>query len=208
VLAGVLSETNLIPQQAQNKAPHSAARKRAFVWSEDYFLSVLNAPRSKHDVYWSAIGLRKVGTERSIPVLLRFLTYPMQDVKCVSILTIAHIGRASATPLLANALLNPEYREKAYAMCAILDVADESAIPAVLEYFGKNRSKLRAGKLDAFGDGLRYLARFRDTVPAVREFIDGVPAYWNRLPQGTREEINKHFPELVKEIASRSTAGH
>src|SRR5215470_8461284 len=102
-------------------------RKRAFVWSEDYFFSILNAPRSKYDVYWSAIGLRRVGTERSVPVLLRFLTYPMQDVKCVSILTIAHIGRASVTPLLADALLNPEYREKVYAMWAILDAADERA---------------------------------------------------------------------------------
>src|SRR5215468_3931473 len=86
-------------------------RRRGFVWSEDFFLSVLNAPRSKHDVYWSAIGLRKVGTKRSIPVLLEFLTYPMQDVKTVSILTIAHLGGASTTPLLADALLNPKYRE-------------------------------------------------------------------------------------------------
>jgi len=128
----------------------------------------------------------------------------MQDVKCVSILTIAHIGRASVTPLLADALLNPEYREKVYAMWAILDAADERAIPSVLQYFAKNRSKLRAGKLDAFGDGLRYLAKFRDTVPAVRAFIDEVPGYWHRLPQGTRQEMKKHLPELVEEIAVRS----
>lgn len=179
-------------------------RKRGFVWSEDFFLSVLNAPRSKHDVYWSAIGLRKVGTERSIPVLLKFLTYPMQDVKTVSILTIAHIGRASITPLLADTLLNPNYREKGYAMWAILDAADERAIPAVLDYFAKNRAKLRAGKLDAFGDGFRYLSRFVDTDPAVRAFVDEVPTYWDRLPQGTRVEVKKHLPELVEQIAWQS----
>jgi hypothetical protein len=179
-------------------------RRRGFVWSEDFFLSMLNAPRSKHDVYWSAIGLRKVGTERSIPVLLKFLTYPMEDVKTVSILTIAHIGCASVTPLLADVLLNPKYREKGYAMWAIRDAADERAIPAVLDYFANNRAKLRAGKLDALGDGLRYLSKFLDTVPAVRTFIDEVPTYWDRLPQGTRVEMKRHLPELVEEIARRS----
>ena len=179
-------------------------RRRGFAWSEEFFLSVLNAPRSKYDVYWSAIGLRRVGTQRSIPVLLEFLTYPMQDVKTVSILTIAHLGGASATPLLADALLNPKYREKDYAMWAILDAADERAIPAVLDYFAKNRAKLRAGKLGAFGDGLRYLSKFADTVPAVRTFIDEVPTYWNRLPQGTRHEMKKHLPELVGRIEWRS----
>jgi hypothetical protein len=179
-------------------------RRRGFVWSEDFFLSILNAPRSKHDVYWSAIGLRKVGTESSIPVLLKFLTYPMQDVKAVSILTIAHIGRANVTPLLADALLNPKYREKFYAMWAIFDAADERAISAVLDYFAKNRAKLRAGKLDAFGHGLQYLSRFVDTMPTVRTFIDEVPTYWDRLPQGTRVEMKKHLPELVEQIASRS----
>ena len=179
-------------------------RRRGFAWSEDFFLSVLNAPRSKYDVYWSAIGLRRVGTQRSIPVLLKFLTYPMQDVKTVSILTIAHLGGASATPLLAGALLNPKYREKDYAMWAIFDAADERAIPAVLDYFAKNRAKLRAGKLWAFGYGLRYLSKFVDTVPTVGSFIDEIPTYWNRLPQGTRLEMKKHLPELVDRIESSS----
>jgi len=47
-------------------------------------------------------------------VLRKFLTYPMQDVKTVSILTIAHIGRTGVTPLLADALLNPQYRKNEY----------------------------------------------------------------------------------------------
>ena len=71
----------------------------------------------------------------------------MQDVKCVAILTIAHIARESATPTISHALLDPVYREKAYAMWAINDAADERAIPAVLNYFAKNKAKLKAGHL-------------------------------------------------------------
>ena len=175
-------------------------RKRKFVWSEDFFLSVLNEPRSKYDVYWSALGLRKVGSPRSIPILVSLLTYPMQDVKCVAILTIAHIGGASVTPLLADTLVSPNYREKGYAMWAILDAADDRAVPAVLQYFSKNRAKLRAGKLDAFGDGTRYLAKFMNISAEARAFVEEIPTYWSRLPEGTRVEMKKHVPELVAQI--------
>ena len=179
-------------------------RKRGFAWTEDFFLSVLNEPRSKHDVYWSALGLRKVGSHRCIPSLVSLLAYPMQDVKCVAILTIAHIGRASVTPILADALVSPNYREKGYAMWAILDAADDHAIPAVLQYFSKNRSKLRAGKLDAFGDGTRYLAKFMGSDAKARAFIEEIPTYWRRIPNGAREEIKKHLPDLVAQIETAS----
>jgi len=175
-------------------------RKRQFVWSEDFFLSVLREPHSKWDVYWSALGLRRVGSLRAVPILVGLFTYPMRDVKCVAILTIAHLGRASVTPILADALLSPSYREKAYAMWAILDAADNRAIPAVLQYFSKNRAKLRAGRLDAFGDGMRYLAKFTNTSAAARAFIEAIPTYWSHIPLGTREEIKKHLPELAAQI--------
>jgi HEAT repeat protein len=80
--------------------------RRQFRWDEDYFLAVLEHPRSKHDVYWAAIALRKVGTEKSIEPLRALLTFPMQDVKCVAILTIAHVARERATPILSQALLD------------------------------------------------------------------------------------------------------
>jgi len=175
------------------------------VWSEDFFLSVLNEPCSKHDVYWSAVGLRKVGSHRSIPTLISLLTYPMKDVKCVTILTIAHIGGASVTPLLADALRSPNYREKGYAMWAILDAADDRAIPAVIQYFSKNQAKLRAGKLDTFGNGTRYLSKFMDISAEARAFVEEISKYWSRIPEGTRVEMNKHVPELVCQIEAGSS---
>lgn len=128
----------------------------------------------------------------------------MQDVKCVTILTIAHLGGASVTTLLADTLLNPTYREKDYAMWAILDAADERAIPAVLEHFSNNRSKLRAGKLRTFGFGTRYLAKFMNSNAEARTFIEEIPAYWNRIPTGAREELKKNLPDLAAQIEAQS----
>ena len=114
-------------------------KRMPFCWDEDFFLKVLEHPRNKHDVYWAAIGLREVGTDRSIEALKTLFAFPMQDVKCVAILTIAHVARETATPIFSDALLDPGYRDKTYAMWAINDAADERAIPAVLEYFSRNK---------------------------------------------------------------------
>ena len=105
-------------------------RKRAdFAWSEEFFLRAIASARSKYDVYCSVLGLREVGTQRSIPVLKTLLSYPKSDVKSCAILTIAQIARVAETEYYAQTLLNPKYREKCYAMWAIEVAADERAIP-------------------------------------------------------------------------------
>lgn len=181
-------------------------KRRQFRWDEDYFLGVLEHPRGKHDVYWSAIALRKVGTDKSIEPLRALLTFPMQDVKCVAILTISHIARERATPILSLALLDPVYREKGYAMWAINDAADERAIVAVLEYFTKNKSKLKNGKLTngTFVDGAEFLSRHVENHKDARAFIEGIPAFWQKLILGERTELQKRLPELAQKIEETS----
>jgi hypothetical protein len=169
-------------------------RGRGFEWSEDYLLRAIEQPLKRTDPYWAAIGLRKVGTERSIPALQNLFRYPVKDVKSVALLTIAQIAREKGTAIYCSALLDAKYPEKAYAIWAINDAADETAIPAVLEYFKKNRSKLRNGKLvnGTVELGVEYLARYADTSAPVREFFDQVRGFISKLPLAQRAELKDH----------------
>jgi hypothetical protein len=167
--------------------------RKKLEWTEEYFINVLKTSARRYDIYWAVIALRDCGTPRSIPALREKLTYPMQDVKCCSILTIAHIGGADETPLYAEALSSPEYREKGYAMWAIRDAADHRAVPAVLAYFKKNRSRLRSGNLGngTVADGLEFLERHERASDEIPRLFDDVRGFWERLPQGERTEIAK-----------------
>jgi len=137
--------------------------------------------------------LRDCGTGRSIPHLVAKLDYPMQDVKCTSILTIAHIAGAAETELYARTLLDPKYREKSYAMWAIRDAADERAVEAVISYFRKNLSKIRTRKLlnATLPDGLDYLQRFADTNPEVLLLFADIRNCWAQLAEGERKAISQ-----------------
>jgi hypothetical protein len=168
-------------------------RRKKLVWNESYFLQVLANSASKHDIYWAVLALRDCGTSDSISALKEKLFYPMQDVKCCSILTIAHIAGPGETPLYAELLASPEYKDKFYAMWAIKDAADSRAIDSVLSYFKKNRAKLKSGKLTngTLADGLEYLQKYLSKNEAINSFFSEVKDFFDNLAQGERGEIAK-----------------
>jgi hypothetical protein len=195
------------PLQPYSRQPieHHFRRKK-LVWNEEYFLNVLNSSDKKFDIYWAILALRDCGTMLSVPALKEKLTYPMQDVKCTSILTIAHIAGAKETDYYTEALSSPEYREKSYAMWAINDAADHRAINPVLAYFKKNRSKLKNGNLTnaTLVHGIEFLARYLKESDEIRRFFSEIEGFWEKLPQGERTEIAKRVSFFTDRESSSS----
>ena len=174
-------------------------RRDKFAWTEDFFLAVLKHSHRKYDVYWAVLGLRDCGTSRSIPHLKDKLAFPMQDIKATAILTIAHIAGPAETALYAEALLDPKYREKGYAMWAIRDSADDRAVDAVIAYFRKNMSRIRRGQFHnaTLPDGLEYLHKFIDAKPEVTMLFSDIKGCWEQIAEGERVEISKRAPYFL-----------
>ncbi len=112
-------------------------RGRGFQWAEEYFVPFLSPDAHSFDVYCAVLGLRDCGTKSSVPHLVPLLHHPDQDVKCTSILTIAHLAGAEQTELFVRALQDPTYRDKAYAARAIEVAADGRAVGPLLAYSGQ-----------------------------------------------------------------------
>lgn len=169
-------------------------RKKRIPWTDECLAGVLQNPQSsKWDVYYAVLALRDCGTLRSVDALKSVLHYPMQDVKCTAVLTIAHIARELETPLYASLLLDPTYREKAYAMWAIQDAADERALDAVLEYFKRNRSKLLRGALanETIPNGFEYLEKFINRDPRIAELFTDVLRFLPKLDKRNVDDLRK-----------------
>lgn len=184
-------------------------RRKELAWNEEYFINVLRTSESRYDIYWAVLALRDCGTRNAISSLKEKLNYPVQDIQCCSLLTIAHISGAEETPLYVEALLSPQYRKKGYAMWAIRDAADARAIDAVLAYFKKHRSKLRSGKLTnaTLADGLEFLERYWNDSDEIQRFFVDVDGFWEKLPEGERTEISKRvkFFSVKEGSAPRDT---
>ena len=177
-------------------------KKGDFVWSESFFLSVLHTSGNKYDLWQAAIGLREVGTEQAVEPLRAMLMYPNFDVQAVALLTIAHIAGQRATPIYIEALENPAYRQKDYALWAIADAADTRAIPHVSGYLAKNSKRFKSGKLrrTPLHYIIKYLARFSDTEAEAKVLLEKIPEVWFGIPEFDRKGISREFPKLAEQF--------
>jgi hypothetical protein len=175
-------------------------RRKRIPYTEDALLAVLEDGTQRQAVYWATIGLRDVGTMRSVPFLQAKLHYPMQDVKDCAILTVAHIAGAAATDFYVDALLDKRTR-KLYPMWAIRVAADERAIDAVLAYVGRVLQRLErptpSDPGDAYVDGLEYLARFHAIDPRIPPMFDRVRRIWHLLPAGAQSRLAVSIPNIA-----------
>lgn len=166
------------------------------IWSEHWFIKVIQTSDRKYDIYWSVLALRDCGTDSCVPILKNLLSYPMRDVKCTSLLTIAHIAGHNETVFYAETLLNKDYREKVYAMWAIKDAADNRAIDSVLEYLLTNQSKWKNGAMpkDILPYALEYLSNFYDDDERLPKLFSEVTESWERISEVERTVLTKRIP--------------
>ena len=174
--------------------------------SEAYLLDKIEHNKSKMDVYYACLGLTLYGTSASIPTLKKLIYYPKQDVKCVAILQIARIAGSSETAFFTQSLFDKNYPEKGYAIWAIYEAADDSAIPAILEYFRINRKKLLNGAMqcETATYGLVYLYKFRQGRPDIEQLLREAGANWKPYYAYThswrdkvvQQFMNDYYPDL------------
>lgn len=168
-------------------------RRRHIAPVEEELIRVLEAPKSKQDVYWTVIALRNVGSARCIPALKAKLHYPMQDVKDCVLLTIAHLAGETETPFYVQALEDKRTR-KDYPMWAIEVAGDERAVGPVAWYVTDVLQKARrpsgGSPTEAYVRGLQFLARFRPERPELEPVFDLAREVLPGLPEGHRKQLD------------------
>jgi len=145
-------------------------------YNEDSLINVLlNEQSNKNDVWYAVLGLRDVGTEKCIPYLKKLATYPKQDVKDCSVITISHLVGVDETDFYIGLLQRKKYR-KGYPLLAILASADERAIEPVIDYLTPIYKKLSRPTIwkdnGDFIDALRYLYKYYEINKGAKEMVD------------------------------------
>ena len=204
---------SISPSDKRDIARTLKRRHKDFIWSEDFFIRLINENGSKMDVYWSVMALRDCGSGLAIQPLKMLASHPSQDVKATSILTIARIARSSETVYYAQQLLNPQYRAKSYALWAIAAYGDERAIDAVHQYVNKNRRKLSIPSIDAREtyDIVSYLHRVLGATETAKLlaadylFIrTSLAKSLDRLPTINTDRFMARYPEIDISLTSNS----
>lgn len=108
--------------------------------TEQDLLRCISENKSKNLVYYAVVGLRSVGTAKSVDLLKKMTAYPNADIKVCSILAIGAIAGKDETAYYAE-LLDSGFRDKMYVMAVIWEVGDQRALDAVIRLAQKVLSK-------------------------------------------------------------------
>lgn len=81
-----LDDTGVISEYFHNE-------KRPF--TEETMINCLKMKRNKHEIYWTVLALRMLGTQKAIQYLKEVSTYKNLDVQGASVLTIAYLAEGS-----------------------------------------------------------------------------------------------------------------
>lgn len=118
----------------------ASLRRRGYGMSEPDLLRCINENKSRNLVYYAVVGLRTVGTAKSLPVLKKMTDCPDADTKVCSVLAIGAIAGKDETEYYAE-LLDSSFRDKTYVMAVIWEAGDQRAYEAVTRLAQKVLSK-------------------------------------------------------------------
>jgi hypothetical protein len=170
-------------------------KRQDFAWNEAFFLEILQSSQDKHDLNFAGQALRAVGTDRAIPLLKPLAHFPVNDVRAVAVLTVAHIARAAESDWYAELLNDPKFRMKDYALWAIQEAGDERVLQTVVDFFNGKRRLIQAGKFDSFqiAMGRDYFQRIGVSSSEISQLLEEA---WTKVPEEARirhsNQINYH----------------
>ena len=182
-------------------------KSKKIEYSEDALIDVINHSTRRYDLYWASIALREIGTLKCIEPMKKLIFHPMQDIKCTSILTIAMIAGSDETLFYASALLDPKYREKGYALWALLEAGNVLGIDAVIQHLHKILARHK--NKDIHDDELPsvvFLSRFADSHMEAKQAVDSWYRVRTPLPAYIADSLisNSEYFKTIIPMINRS----
>jgi HEAT repeat protein len=132
--------------------------------AEAALIGVLEQSKDPADLIYANAALGRIGTRRAVAALARYIHHSKDDVKASAIYALARIGDTTLTPLFLDALGDRSQVAKEYAINALYQHGDSSAVPAVcarIRDILKRDRKLRTMPKTELMVAVEFILRFR-----------------------------------------------
>jgi HEAT repeat protein len=132
--------------------------------AEAALIRVLEQSKDPSDLIYANAALGRIGTRRAVAALARHIHHRKDDVKASAIYALARIGNTTLTPLFLDALGDRSQVAKGYAVNALYQHGDSSAVPAVcarIKDILKRDRKTRTMPKTELMVAVEFILRFR-----------------------------------------------
>lgn len=152
---------------------------------EGLLLELVDRSADPHDLAYANAALGRRGTHRSLNYLASAIAHKKEDVATSAVRALSRIGSVEQLPIILSALEDRRWAVKWYAMIAVEEHGNGSAVGPVLrrvkKILGRDR-KIVQGPRSELTAGLAFLWRYRSgNNDVMRLFDEYLPARRYRL---------------------------
>lgn len=163
-------------------------KRRKIDYTEDVLIKTIKNSKVKNEIFFSILALRNIGTDKSIPILKKSCFYKNQDSQSNSILTINQIAKETETEFYGNCLLDARYKQKGYALWALVANSNGNAIEQVTEFLQKQLKK-QDDNMGYISTSICYLNRYKDYEPEINKIFEKVKKRFSKFNSNTQKYI-------------------
>ncbi|TRZ40222.1 HEAT repeat domain-containing protein [Niallia circulans] len=159
---------------------------------EDALIEVIRKSQDEYDLYYALGSLSNMGSAKSIPYILPLLTNTKGEVRRSAVCALASLGGAAYLSHYIEALGDRSPHVKSYALLAIKNHGDETAIDVVYKRVKTVLSKKRKIDSDELVPAFEFLSKYKDYDNKVQKLLEWIKIKkWDFLSDREKEGFRK-----------------
>ncbi len=159
---------------------------------EDALIEVIRKSQDEYDLFYALGSLSNIGAAKSIPYILPLFTNTKGEVRRSAVSALDSLGGAAYLPLYIEALGDRSPHVKSYALLAIKNHGDKTAIDAVYKRVKTVLNKKRKIDSDELVPAFEFLNQYKNADLKVQNLLNWIKLKkWDFLSEREKEGFNK-----------------
>lgn len=160
--------------------------------AEDALIKVITESQDEDDLCYAIGSLCEIVATRSIPYLLPLVKHTKGDVRRAALSAIDELGDSSFLPLFIEAMEDRSPSVKYYALLALQNHGDETAIDVVYKRVKTVLSRKRKIESDELVPAFEFLNRYREQYKKIQELFEWIKSKkWDYLYDEEKDSYKK-----------------
>ncbi|UPO89990.1 HEAT repeat domain-containing protein [Niallia sp. Man26] len=162
--------------------------------AEDALIKVIRNSKDEYDLCYAIGSLSMMGATKAIPDILPLFKNEKGEVRRAALCAIDKLGGSAFLPLYMEALGDRSLSVKYYALLAIKDHGDETAIDVVYKRVRTILSKKRKINSDELVAAFEFLNQFKNHDEKIEKLLEWIKSKkWDFLSDTEKEGFNSCF---------------
>ena len=160
--------------------------------AEEAVIRIITTSQDEYDLSYAIRTLNNLKATGSIPYLIPLMKHPKDDVKCSTLYFLNKFGDSALLPVFIEAMRDRSPAVKSYALSAIRNHGDETAVDPVYQRVKTALKRKRKINYNELVPAFEFLNRYREKYNHIQELFEWIISKkWDYLFDEEKDMVKK-----------------